>query len=222
MPEIMLVRHAQASFGKSDYDVLSELGHQQAFALGQSLAERATALPDKIYIGAQRRHRETLEGLAAGFCLDPSSAIVHEGLNEFNAGELIAARYGSDDLPADVRGDRRLYFRALRDVVLAWQRDEIDNPPESWRDFSSRVLRARDAMIAEKGRVLAVSSGGAISRMIVSVLDAPAPQMISLQLQMRNCAVSTLVGSANGMFLHAFNEVPYLRSQADERLMTYA
>jgi broad specificity phosphatase PhoE len=222
MPEIMLVRHAQASFGKSDYDVLSELGHEQALALGKSLAQRATARPDKIYIGAQRRHRETLEGLAAGFGLDPSSAIVHEGLNEFSAGGLIAARYGPEGLPVDVRGDRRLYFRALREIVLAWQRDEIDNPPESWRDFSSRVLSAREAMLAEKGRVMAVSSGGAISRIIISVLDAPAAQMIFLQLQMRNCAVSTLVGSANGLFLHAFNELPYLGSREDERLMTYA
>jgi len=72
------------------------------------------------------------------------------------------------------------------------------------------------------GTVLAVSSGGAISRMIVQVLDAPAPQMILLQLQMHNCAVSRLVGSDRALFVQSFNEVPHLRDAADDRLATFA
>ena len=38
MPSILLVRHAQASFGAADYDVLSERGHEQVTALVAGLA----------------------------------------------------------------------------------------------------------------------------------------------------------------------------------------
>ena len=37
---IYLVRHGQASFGKRDYDALSELGHEQSRLLGRALAAR--------------------------------------------------------------------------------------------------------------------------------------------------------------------------------------
>ena len=40
MPTIYLIRHAQASFGRSDYDRLSRPGEQQAAVLGEALAER--------------------------------------------------------------------------------------------------------------------------------------------------------------------------------------
>jgi broad specificity phosphatase PhoE len=38
MRELVLLRHAQASFGAADYDVLSDLGHRQSLALGEALA----------------------------------------------------------------------------------------------------------------------------------------------------------------------------------------
>ena len=34
MSELILIRHAQASFGHENYDNLSELGHDQATLLG--------------------------------------------------------------------------------------------------------------------------------------------------------------------------------------------
>lgn len=61
MVEIILIRHAQASFGAADYDVLSDLGHEQARALGRAL-KRQGVEPDKVFTGAQRRHRETFKG----------------------------------------------------------------------------------------------------------------------------------------------------------------
>lgn len=221
MVEITLVRHGQASFGAADYDRLSPLGHEQARMLGESLALRGGARPSRVFLGNMRRHRETLEGLAPALGLDPDAAVVHEGLNEFDGGALLACRFGGA-LPEDVRRDRRLYFRTLRETVLAWQRDEVEAPPERWRDFSARVSDALAEMRAAGGDVLAVSSGGAISRMLVEVLGAPPAQMILLQLQMKNCAVSRLVGGGQGLFLHAFNEAPHLRTEEDDRLLTYA
>jgi broad specificity phosphatase PhoE len=38
MPTVLLVHHGQASFGASDYDVLSDLGRRQAEIVAASLA----------------------------------------------------------------------------------------------------------------------------------------------------------------------------------------
>ncbi len=224
MSELVLVRHAQASFGEADYDRLSPLGHEQAARLGAALALQGFA-PERVFLGGQRRHRETLEGMAPALGLDPDRAVVHEGLNEFDAQALLETRFPGG-LSEEQRRDRRTYFRILRETVIAWQKDEIDNPPESFSAFTARVLAARDAMVAASdaagGPVLAVSSGGAISRLLADALSAPAEQMILLQLQMKNCAVSRLVGGSDARYLHAFNETPHLRERADARLLTYA
>ena len=47
---IYLVRHGQASFGKRDYDALSELGHEQSRLLGRALAVREI-VPDVVIRG---------------------------------------------------------------------------------------------------------------------------------------------------------------------------
>ena len=62
---LLLVRHGQASFGKTDYDNLSERGHEQAYLLGQSLAARGIQ-PDRVVCGSMKRHRQTLAEIAAG------------------------------------------------------------------------------------------------------------------------------------------------------------
>ncbi|MEY8840214.1 histidine phosphatase family protein, partial [Cribrihabitans sp. XS_ASV171] len=37
MAELLVIRHAQASFGADNYDLLSELGHRQSQAVGAAL-----------------------------------------------------------------------------------------------------------------------------------------------------------------------------------------
>ncbi len=218
MTEIVLIRHAQASFGAADYDVLSGLGHRQAQALGLALRRQGCA-PDAIFTGAQRRHRETWEGLAEGLGLD-MVPLVHEGLNEFDFAGLLAAHH-PEGLPEAARRDRRTHFRTLRDTVLDWQRDEVVDPPESWAAFAGRVAAARDALSAAGARVLAVSSGGAIAQMVAMTLDTPPAQMIRLQLQMKNCAVTRLIATRRGHVLHTFNETPHIDVEAAE-LLTYS
>lgn len=216
MPEILLVRHAQASFGAEDYDVLSPLGHRQSAALGRALSgERLGA----AFIGAQRRHRETWEGIAVGLPGAPAPR-VHPGLNEFDFAGLLSASGRAEARTAD----RRTHFRALREAVLAWQRDEVPDPPETWGQFGARVAEALHE-IAAAAPAIAVSSGGAIAQMVACVLGAPPDRMIELQLQMRNCAVTRLIAGdarARGgrLRLHSFNEAPH--AAGDPFLVSYA
>ncbi|RMD93482.1 MAG: histidine phosphatase family protein [Alphaproteobacteria bacterium] len=214
--EIILIRHAQASFGAGDYDRLSALGREQARALGQALKRQGVA-PEAAFIGAQRRHRETWEGL--GFDLAPQ---VHEGLNEFDFHGLLAAFFRDRPEPEGLWEDRRSHFRALRDAALAWQAGEIAAPPESWEGFCARVEAAREAMAAAGSAVLAVSSGGAIAQMLRAALEAPPAQMIRLQLQMKNAAVSRLLVTRSGLHLTGFNETPHIDAANAARLLTYS
>ncbi|SFM58004.1 histidine phosphatase family protein [Shimia aestuarii] len=217
-----LVRHAQASFGAADYDNLSELGHRQSEALGAALKAQGVA-PDAVFIGAQKRHRQTWEGMerALKTGLDP---VVLPGWNEFDFGGLLEARFaGRDDRPDDLHTDRKTHFRILRDTVLEWQREEIDNPPESFAAFTTRVREARE-VIAQSGAKapIAVSSGGAIGRTLADVLDAPAEQMILLQLQVKNCAVARFVMARGNTWMHGFNETPHITAENEQDMLTYS
>ena len=53
MSELILVRHAQASFGEDDYDRLSVLGHQQARWLGERKST-LHELADQFGVSAER------------------------------------------------------------------------------------------------------------------------------------------------------------------------
>lgn len=220
MIELILIRHAQASFGADDYDVLSDLGHAQSRALGQALAAQGVK-PGALWIGEQRRHRETLEGVAEGLGLDAATAQVHPGLNEFDFHGLLEARYRGKDRPANLHTDRGTHFRILRDTVLDWQQGKITDPPEPWAAFTDRIRAARAAMLEGSGQVLAVSSGGAIGRMVAETVEAPEEQMIHLQLQIKNCAVSRFIAGRSRLYLTGFNETPHVGA-ATAHLLTYS
>ena len=55
MSELILIRHAQASFGHENYDNLSELGHDQAALLG-SMFDSLNISPDRVVIGLSLIH----------------------------------------------------------------------------------------------------------------------------------------------------------------------
>jgi len=221
MAMLFLIRHAQASFGAADYDVLSDIGHAQSRALGQALARQGVR-PEALFTGAQRRHRETLEGILDGMGVPARAAQVHPGLNEFDFKALLDARFRHGTPPDNLHGDRKTHFRTLRDTVLEWQRDEVPDPPETWAEFAARVEDARRAMAAGGDHALAVSSGGAIGQMLAASLNAPPEQQIRLQLQMKNCAVNRFVHSPRNFYLNGFNETPHIDASNADILLTYS
>ena len=220
MAEIFVIRHAQASFGAADYDVLSDLGHRQSEALGRALKAQGIQ-PDRFVIGAQRRHRETMEGIVKGMGAGNAEFEKHDGLNEFDFKSLLDARQRTKPPTPNLHSDRRTHFRILRDTVLEWQRDEIENPPETWSAFAFRVADAMEWVRASGERVMVVSSGGAISQMIAAALSAPSSQQIELQLQMKNCAVNRFISTSSRLFLHGFNETPHITAETAD-FLTYS
>jgi broad specificity phosphatase PhoE len=222
MPEIYLVRHAQASFGADDYDQLSELGYRQSEALGFAL-KRQGVRPASLVVGGQKRHAQTMEGILRGMALEDQKLEQHTGLNEFDFKGLLAARFRAGGAPEGMSSDRKAHFRTLRETVLEWAEDRIEEPPESWSEFVGRVKEARNFLASfSNGPVLAVSSGGAIGQMVRLCLNAPAEQQIRLQLQIRNCGVTRFFASEDDIFLSGFNETPHIDAENRGEFLTYS
>lgn len=231
MADLFLVRHAQASFGTDDYDRLSDLGFQQSRWLGEALKARELSF-DRIAMGSLRRHRETAETMLEAMGIDAPIEVL-PGLNEYESFGILGAfeAAASEPLPVIEKGDRRAHFRRLRDAMTAWRRGELDahgggvDGFEPWSAFESRVENARATLcdIAKGERVLAVSSGGPISQIVATTLDASHRAAIEMNLQIKNTAISQFVFSRNGgFFLSGFNAAPHLERPDRASAVTYA
>ena len=222
MPELFLVRHAQASFGAADYDCLTELGWQQARWLGQALRDQGVQF-DRLVTGSLKRHTETAQALAETLDLALECEVI-PGLNEYDFKSILAAYANDREMPADLHSDRRAHFRMLRDAILAWQRDELDEPPERWRAFETRVGDALDRLCdpSKGSSVLAISSGGPISQKVRSILGAPPETMLKLNLQMKNTGVTRLVFTGSAVYLNMFNAAPHLETAERADALTYS
>ncbi len=216
MAELVVIRHGQAAFGQDNYDVLSDLGRTQARAAGTWL-RGMDWIPDRLISGTLERQRDTLTEM--GFAGDIEE---HAGLNEYDFGDLLRARFAGD-VPDLVRGDRKTHFRTLRDTVFLWQDDAIEGPSETWGEFTSRVEDARRfATDTASKRVLMVSSGGVIGQLVAASLGAPASQMMQLNLQIKNSAITRFVFSDDLFSLSEFNATPHFATPETAALLSYS
>ncbi len=229
MGAVYLVRHGQASFGKPDYDRLSETGFEQARVLGAALRGRLEGA-SAAYAGTMRRHAETAETCirAAGLSLPIER---HSGFDEFDHEEVIVryARYESKlALVADMakalksrKAFQELYLRA----VDRWVSGEHDEEyAESWPDFCARSVRALDDVIARIGpskAAVVFTSGGPITAICKHVLDLPDAQTFRLNATLANCGITKVIyGSGGKKHLSTFNEHAHFEGDGGE-LITY-
>ena len=130
MGQLLLVRHGQASWGAADYDVLSEVGHEQSRLLGVALQARGIE-PDLVVTGSMRRHRETWESMAFE---GAPIAEVDSGWDEFDHLTMLARQpapfEGVDPTPAQFQ----TWFEAATD---RWIGGEFDRTTTR-RSASSR------------------------------------------------------------------------------------
>lgn len=209
MAELVVIRHGQASFGAENYDVLSDLGHRQAAAVGRYLQALGWS-PDRLVTGTLARQKDTLR--AMGFDAKPET---HPGFNEYDFHDLLHARFNGV-VPDLVQSERKAHFRTLRETVLDWQQDGFDGATESWADFETRVRDARDfATDTQARKVLVVSSGGVIGQLVASTLNAPAVMMMDLNLQVKNSAITRFVFSKGRIMLTEFNATPHFDTAPD-------
>lgn len=237
MPELKrssrlwLVRHAQASFGAANYDVLSARGEHQA----QRLAAWLVAHPDLCFAhvvsGTLHRHAQTLAPIADAFAAGGRSlpsATLDPDWNEFDHEAVIrawASLHADDPALSAARAgsDRRAVRTLLAAALHAWARGELDSGvPETWHAFGARVARARARLDGvPRGRILVLSSGGPITRCAQAALGCDALRTVSLNLALRNTAVSEFRNDDDAWQLHIWNMLPHLSSPAEREWVTY-
>lgn len=225
MSEIYFVRHGQASFGSSNYDQLSELGHEQSRLLGEYFRERDIQF-DRIITGDMVRHRETAEGIRLGMGLAPQAEFeTFPELNEYDFHSVLncyVTQFPDQALPE--KPEVADFFRRLKKGINLWSRGELKGDmPETWACFEQRLNSIRQHVMERYAgeRVLAVSSGGAIAMLVRQLLEAPEAAMMELNLQTRNTALIHCRFNQRAMRLSSFNNLPHLERPDRESMITY-
>lgn len=175
---LLLVRHGQASFGKSDYDRLSALGHRQARVLGADLARRGLR-PDRIVCGDLTRHRETVAEICVGADWEGLAPDLDAGWNELDHVEVIHAYRPAYRRHLLLKADmvrtlrpRAAFESMFEQAIQRWACGDHDSDyTETFAAFQERVDAAFDRALGE-GRTLVVSSVGCISRVAARLTSA--------------------------------------------------
>jgi broad specificity phosphatase PhoE len=225
VPTLLLVRHAQASFGAADYDVLSPTGLEQTQLLAAELAQRDLNLA-RIVAGTARRQRETAEPLALAAGLEVE---LDERWNEYETEEVLV-HHGQEAVSLDGTGDAgeaitSREFQAVLDGALdAWVASAGETgAAHSWPDF----LDSRTAALAElaaglgSGETgLAFTSGGVIAAIGAALLGNHADLFSRLNRVLVNTGITKLAVGRAGTSLISFNEHAHIDAGGGA-LLTY-
>jgi broad specificity phosphatase PhoE len=213
MPAVILVRHAQGSYGGADYDVLSPIGADQATAL-----DRLELGTPRLVSGSLRRQRDTaLPWTSAGAELH-----VDARWDEYTAEDVLAAHSETGASLENPEGLTSRQFQELLDGgLLRWiAAAEQSAAAETWPAFRDRIGAALADLVAalDSGQTGVVfTSAGVIAACCVVALGLPEESLIAFNHVGINAGLTKLVAGRRGTTLVSFNEHAHL----DPRLVTY-
>ena len=211
MPTLLLVRHAQGSFGGADYDVLSERGHEQAAALADDLEAREVNVT-RVLAGSLARQRDTAAPIAERFGREVE---IDPRWNEYESEEIIASHAS----PSTFDGSQREFQALLDNALVEW----VKQADGAWPEFRDRIRDAFEELAGalESGETALVStSGGPIAAIGVALLGLPPEGFVALNRVAVNAGVTKVVTGVSGATLVSFNEHAYLERQ-NRALLTY-
>jgi len=226
---IYLIRHGQASFGKANYDELSEMGVEQSRALGEVLRARVPTV-DAAFSGTQRRHRQTAEAClgAYGYSALPQE---NAALNEYDSDELVVRyepRYADRQLmfaELSKNGNlRRAFQEMFTKAVARWVGGQHDSDyTEAWPAFRARCLQALEDIVQSLGAsktALVFTSGGPISAVSQNLLRIPDAHAFQINWTLVNCGVTKVIYGERGRYLLTLNEHSHFEGDRSA-LITY-
>lgn len=224
MPTILLIRHAQASFGAANYDWLSDRGHAQTVALVTGLKRRGIRA-DRVISGSLRRQRDTASVCARCVAVDTE---IDERWNEY-ADRDIVTRYGlartsrqpkPDEAPLSSREFQDVLEHALRRWIDAGEHGSCE---ETWPRFQARVRTALTDLAGDLGKgqtALVVSSGGVIGTLTASLMHLPPTALVEFNHVSINTGITKLAVGGTGTHLISSNEHAHL-DEANPGLITF-
>ncbi len=237
MSSLYLIRHGQAGT-RAHYDALSDLGHRQAYLLGQYLVGQKIQFKALI-AGCLNRQQQTAAGVRQAY-RDAGVAvpeIVSEPKwNEFDMtavfGEFAPQLCAIDP---NFKQDYDELMRKLEDqdspihhawtecdtqAMLAWMHGRFPCRTETWAAFQQRILSAREALTKyQPGETVGVfTSASPISIWVAASLGVADGHLLRLAGALYNSAVTTMRVRGDEVMLFSFNGVPHL---SDPQLRTF-
>lgn len=238
MSQLKFIRHAQASFGKANYDQLSDFGFKQSALLGQYLVKEKQHF-DRIYVGPLRRQRETYETVKAEYDkagLSIPAPQFLDGLAEHRGPEVLRSvkekliekydhvKEWHEDTLRNPENNIRNHFKMFNFFMMNWATKNlnIDLPPhQDWQQFKSSVKEALLQIMEESGRgvtVGAFTSGGTISAITGYALEMKnEARIIEMNDAVINTSISDFKYAAGRLSMRQFNRVPHL----NQEMITY-
>lgn len=229
MSDIIFIRHAQAG-SRDNYDVLSDLGKNQATLLGEHLSSQQVRLAG-AWSGTMRRQRETAEivcGLLRRAGLDVPEITADSRLNEFS----LAAVYQSfakrmivespefardfEEMRARLEVEPHTTGGAVgrcdRAVINAWIQNRYDHEGESWPAFRSRIGALIETLPRDNGReaVAVFTSATPIAILTGIAMGLSDEKIVSVAGVLYNSGITAMRLSGVGLRLFTLNATPHL------------
>jgi broad specificity phosphatase PhoE len=223
VPTILLVRHAQASYGTDDYDKLSPRGREQATAIVSELTRRGLTV-GRVVSGSLRRQRDTAAPAAAALAvpvaLDPR-------FDEYDMDDILASHAATTVRTSVVPGAEQVssveFQRILEQGMMAWIEAGGESPcRESYPRFEARVTAALTDLaggLRSGTTAIVFTSAGAIAALCCGILRLPAERVIPLNRVSVNASITKLACGRSGISFVSFNEHAHLE-YAGSRLVT--
>jgi broad specificity phosphatase PhoE len=225
-----LVRHAQAGT-RDNYDVLSDLGHEQARLLGEHFAEQGIEL-STVITGTMRRQQHTAEIACAAMAsagLPMPEIIADERWNEFSLISIyrsIAKRLIEES--AEFACDYEEMLEALRrdphtvggatgrcdfQIVRAWMDNRYpEYEGESWASFRSRIEACAAELTNHNSEhtIAIFTSATPIAITAGAALGLSDEKLLSLLGVLYNTGITTLRARGKELRLFTLNATPHL------------
>ena len=234
MGTITLIRHGQASFGKADYDQLSDLGYEQGRQLGHWWRDCGLRI-DRVLSGGMRRHQQTaeacLESLGADLAASEPPA-TDAGFREYDHTEMLI-RFEPRMREADyVRAlftesehPRRAFQALFTQAFGRWMSGRHDEDyGEPWPAFRDRCMAALERTMDQAGRsqhTVVFTSGGPITAICQQLLGLPDDRVAELNASFANGSITRLLYQPGRVSLSTMNAYPHLERLGDPAAITY-
>lgn len=215
MGAIYLIRHGQASFGKRNYDALSETGMKQATVLGESLRTRIPQV-DYVATGSLKRHKQTAKACLVAMKKRPDILEVPDW-DEYDHQEIIR-RYNPlykshalmmADLARSLK-PRKAFQSMFAKAIDRWMSGMHDDEySESWTEFEKRRVQALKNLVSSLGpskTAMVFTSGGPITAVCQDLMNIPRTNIFELNWTLANCGVTKVIYSSRGIYLSSLNE----------------
>lgn len=215
MGSIYLIRHGQASFGKADYDSLSELGEEQSRLVGQQIDKRKIRF-DRVLHGSMKRHQQTAQ-LALAELSHSLAFEVDERWNEFDHQRILTALHpefaSQDALRAFMKSKTdpaKAFHKEFEKGMQRWMSGLFDQDyDETWQQFRNRCQSAAFDLVRRvkpDENILVFTSGGPIVTMMQTVLGFQDSMVVQLNGAIVNASITRLPFKDEQLFVAFFND----------------